>query len=177
MKELALALFDSGIVQFGYFHRADGAAPMHFDVWMFASYPTVLKSIVARAVGCLELGSQEARVCCALDTLPIAVLLGQHGRFPIVFSPQKESEKPQTFIGAYDIGHPTQLLWSWPKSKRDPAWHDQMQRVGLHLAQVCYLLGDSNAVLNITDVLDVLVSEGRIQPVQAESCLHWYYSR
>lgn len=176
MRTLALALFDSGIVQFGQFHTEQSAAPMRFDVGMLASYPVALSLLAERVAASLQL-PDEARLCCALDTLPAAVLIGQIKQIPIVYSPQREDEPPQAFIGAYDIGHPATLLWSWPPSLREVAWAAQMERVGLQLANEQHLLGDHRAALDITELLDVLVSEKRIRPVQAETCLHWYHTK
>jgi hypothetical protein len=171
--DLALALFDSGIVQFGQFMTSSGAAPMRLDFAMLASYAKVNSLLAQACIQHLQLDSDEVRLCCALDTLPVGLVIGQILERPIIYTASREHELPREFIGAYDVGHPTVLLWSWPKSLCSDEWKHQMSQVGLQFHRNLYIVGGRDSALPIDYLLDCLVTADRIRPVQAEACLHW----
>lgn len=172
-RDLALGLFDCGIVQFGRFTTEAGAVPMRFDLLMLPSYPAVMRMLAEACAQRIEL-ADEGRLCCALNTLALGVVLGQMLSEPILYTPSFEHEPPLTFIGAYDIGHPALLLWSWPISEMGEAWAEKMRQVGLMLERRLCLIGDEDSALPLEALLEHLVAAKRIWPVQAETCLHWY---
>lgn len=172
-RDLALGLFDYGIVQFGRFTTETGAAPMRFDLLMLPSYHAVVRMLAEACSQRVQL-ADEGRLCCTLNTLALGVVVGQMLREPILYTPSLEQEPPRTFIGAYDSGHPALLLWSWPISEMGEAWAEKMRQVGLVLERRLCLIGDEDSVLPLEVLLEHLVAAKRILPVQAETCLHWY---
>jgi hypothetical protein len=172
-RDLALGLFDCGIVQFGRFTAANGAVPMHFDALMLPSYPAVVRMLGEACAQRVQM-VDDGRLCCALNTLALGIVVGQILNQPILYTPSLEHEPPRTFIGAYDIGHPALLLWSWPLSTMAETWAEKMQQVGLVLERQLFLVGDEESVLPLAVLLEHLVAARRILPVQAETCLHWY---
>ncbi len=172
-RDLALGLFDCGIVQFGRFASPSGAAPMHFDLLMLPSYPSVVSRLAEACAQRVQM-AHEGRLCCAMNTLALGVVVGQMINQPILYTLSLEHESPRTFIGAYDIGHPALLLWSWLLSPMSAAWAEQMRQVGLTLERRLILIGEEDSVLPLTVLLEHLVAAKRILPVQAETCLHWY---
>lgn len=173
-QTLAAELFDCGIVQFGQFATADGTAPVRFDLLMLPSYPSALNLLARACVGRIQL-AKDGRLCCALNTFALGVAIGQIMGQPLVYTTSFEHETPHTFIGAYDIGHPALLLWSWEQSILKPIWAERMREVGLVLERQMILVGDETSILPFSALLDALVNAGRIRPVQAETCLHWYH--
>lgn len=172
-RDLALGLFDCGIVQFGRFTTETGAAPMRFDLLMLPSYPAVARMLAETCAQQVQL-ADEGRLCCTLNTLALGVVVGQMLNEPILYTPSLEHEPPRTFIGAYDIGHPALLMWSWPISEMSEAWSEKMRQVGLVLERRLFIIGDEHSVLPLEFMLAQLVAAKRILPVQADTCLHWY---
>jgi len=171
---LALTLFDSGIVQFGQFASPNGIAPMRLDLVMLASYAAANNLLAQACARHLQLDNDTYRLCCSLDTLPVGLMIGQILQQPVIYTPSREYEARREFIGAYDIGHPTVLLWSWTKQLCPDEWKEQMSRVGLQLCQVLYIVGGQNSVLPLCNLLNCLVAADRIKPPQAAACLRWF---
>jgi hypothetical protein len=172
-RDLALGLFDCGIMQFGRFASPSGAAPIRFDPLMLPSYPAVVRVFAEACAQRIQMADGD-RLCCTLNTLPLGIVVGQMTNQPILYTPSLEHEPLRTFIGAYDIGHPALVLWSWSLSEMGAAWAEQMRQVGLVLERRLVLVGDEDSVLPLTVLLEHLVAAKRILPVQADTCLHWY---
>ncbi len=172
-QTLAAELFDCGIVQFGQFATANGIEPVRFDSLMLPSYPSALNLLARACTEQIQL-AKDGRLCCALNTFALGVAIGQIMGQPLVYTNSFEHETPRAFIGAYDIGHPALLLWSWGASILKPIWTERMQEVGLVLERQVILIGDETSILPFSSLLEALVTTGRIRPVQAETCLHWY---
>ncbi len=142
-EELALALAEAGLIQFGRFQHADGAIwPVALHLRWLPSYPALLHQA---AVALAPLLAQVAadRILTTRDAIPLGVALSLHTGMPMTYPRDRGRDLPEAYAieGAYDVGHPTVLL---ADVLLDPAQADTItalaRRVGLDVGAVLAVL-------------------------------------
>lgn len=188
--DLAQALAGAGLIQFGRFAQPDGVWwPVALHLGWLPSYPDLLRQ-TARALAPLLDGLPADRVLAGPGALPVAVALGLETGMPVVYMAHGPREDPPAFAieGAYDVGHPTALLFDvlW-----DPAEATTIaavaRRVGLEVHTVIGVIDpglgarealeasgwDVRAALALPAALPALEAAGALPPVMRASVQAW----
>ncbi|MGQ9887731.1 MAG: hypothetical protein ACUVSX_04490 [Aggregatilineales bacterium] len=102
--DLGNDLVRAGLVQFGWY--TPNGQPYRLHLSMLPSYPDILRQAAAQLAQAVR-GAD--RLLAAADSIPLGVAVSLHTRIPLVYI-QQGSSVAHTFVGAYDIGHPTVLI-------------------------------------------------------------------
>jgi len=176
-RDLIHALFDNGILQLGRFHTAnDVPEPIRLDLALLPSYPGVAGLLAERCAAHVQ-PEGDLRLCCALELMSVGILVSDRLCIPLVYTPQREQESPTAFIGAYDIGHPTILLWSAQWKPPVGGWSAQMEHVGLHRGHTLYVVGDEGSVISAAELLETLAASRRLTSHAANLAGLWIEER
>ena len=175
IEQLTLDLFDYGILQFGRFADENEIIPINISLGLLASYPKLLNDLaglVAKQVFPVE----KYRLVSPLSSLVVALLVSQKINVPLVFERQVTKSAVSDFVGAYDIGHPTCVIWSTEWSKRQDHFMKRGISVGLHIERMIYIVGRTNTpnvILPLDTMLEILVAHHRIRVVHQANILDW----
>lgn len=181
MHNLIPMLLDAGLVQFGWFPRDGGIAPVQFHFDMLASYPDVLH----RAADLLAEALQPAeRLLCSPEALPLSVGLALTSGIPLVYSQGSDRDAVHDLVGAYDIGHPTVFVSLIAPCSRDTRLIASARRVGLDVQRAVSLLAlkaetdvPTHSLFRLDEMVDTLVEQGRLPKGQADAVHQWLQAR
>ena len=189
--ELVLALADMGAVQFGEFTLASGkSSPIYIDLRLLASHPAALR-MVARAYARLlrqsvlsaEAGDRLAAIPYA--ALPIGTAVALELDLPLIY-PRKEAKgygRGRQVEGEFEPGERAIVLDDLITTGGSKlAAIEPLEAAGLKVKDVVVLIDREqggrdeleavgyrlHAVLRLSDMLAVLVSEGRITAQQKD---------
>jgi uridine monophosphate synthetase len=189
--ELVLALADIGAIQFGEFTLASGkSSPIYIDLRLLASHPDALR-MVARAYARLlrqsvlstEVGQRLAAIPYA--ALPIGTAVALELDLPLIY-PRKEAKGhglTRQVEGQFEPGERAIVLDDLITTGGSKlAAIEPLEAAGLQVKDVVVLIDREqggrdeleeagyrlHAVLGLSHMLDVLVSEGRITQQQRD---------
>lgn len=174
-------LFDSGLLQFGRFAVPGGVRPFQHHLAMLASYPALLGRV---AQGLADSLGGVDRLLCNRDCTPLGVAVALETGLPMVIGQGDGADGARDFVGAYDIGHPAALI-AHQTGEVSAAMIHHAGRFGLDVRQIASVLNGGDAalsipafsLLNLTDVVNVLLNEGRIPGPLAVTALQWLEER
>jgi orotate phosphoribosyltransferase len=143
MSDLALALAQAGLIQFGHFVQPDGSIwPVAVHLRWLPSYPALLRDVAAVLAALLD-GLEADRLVTTVEAIPLGTALSLHCDLPMVYPYGAVRDYTAAFAieGAYDVGHPTVLL---SDVLIDPAQAETItalaRRVGLEVCSVLAVL-------------------------------------
>ncbi|MFN8377150.1 MAG: hypothetical protein U0452_00625 [Anaerolineae bacterium] len=176
-RVLILDLFDAGLLQFGRFLTRDGVRPFQHHMNMLASYPNLLRRV---AHGLAGQGAEVDRLLCNQDCIPLSVAMSLETGVPLVVGRGGVGDGARDFVGAYDIGHPAALVVHG-QGDVNALLVQHAGRFGLDVRWVLAVLDDepkvievpTHALLDLGNVVDVLIEEGRIPGPLGAAVLDW----
>jgi hypothetical protein len=171
---LANLLLNAGLLQFGRFAHDGGWKPYQLNLELLPSYPDILGHIVdssAPLVGSVD------HLLCPLTALPFGVALSQQTGVPLVYG------RDEDIVGAYDIGHPALLIANDLSKVADlERLIARARRVGLETRRALVIINEAGnslngveveALLDLSEVIQALMQEGRLPAGQGRAVLDW----
>lgn len=176
-RDLALNLFDAGLLQFGRFAASGGTRPFQHHFGMLASYPVLLQQ-VAQGIAARLKGVD--RLLCGADCIPLGVAVSLETRLPLVIGRGGGAGGASDLVGAYDIGHPAGLIAHQPGDV-SAMLVQHAGRFGLDVREVATILDGASeplstasfALLSLPAVVGLLKDEARIPEPLATVVLDW----
>jgi uridine monophosphate synthetase len=189
--ELVLALADIGAIQFGEFTLASGKrSPIYIDLRLVASHPAILR-LVARAyagllrASVLSTGAGQRLAAIPYAALPIGTAVALELGLPLIY-PRKETKGyglARQIEGEFEPGERAIVLDDLITTGGSKlAAIEPLEMAGLEVKDVVVLIDREqggrdeleaagyrlHAVLRLSDMLEVLVREGRITGQQKD---------
>jgi len=183
MKELIVGLYEIGCFQFGEFVLTSGQkSPYYIDLRKIVSYPDVFRRVVNQYIDRLKgIGGFDVVVGIETGSIPIAAAISYELRVPMVYVRKKRKEVGRGKLIEGDIVEGSRAViiedvvtTGGSIARAVEAVRNAGGKVEYAFAFIDRLQGgkerlggigvDLIAILNIVDVFEVLLEEGRISP-------------
>jgi hypothetical protein len=151
MHEFEELLFKYGLIQFGRFANPDGTTqPFKLNLDWLSSYPGALEAAAKEITYGIDLHNIKVeRILCPFDTLPLATLVSQKTKIPLVYSRGRGEPPVVDLVGAYDINHPTLFLVNaYLSNQSHTSLLKNADRVGLKTKHAYALVDAGNPTMN-----------------------------
>ncbi len=187
---LALALAQQGLIQFGRFAQDDGAIwPVAVRLLWLPSCPVLLRDTAA-ALRSLVRELDADRLLTTVDAIPLGTALALSTEIPMTYPYGEVRDYTAAYAieGAYDVGHPTVLL---ADVLIDAAQAEQItalaRRVGLDVHTVLAVLDIGlgarerlealgygvRTVFTLREMLPVLEARDLLPPIMRQTVTTW----
>jgi hypothetical protein len=177
MHDLAAALFEAGLIQFGWFENDQRPFRLEFD--FLPAYPQLLRTLADHIRLLLDVQLPE-RIVASPEALPLGVALSLDTDLPLVYS--RSGGGGFDLIGAYNTGSTAVLLTTAVSSETERLL-SKCREVGLRMQSGIALIEVTkraksepfpvHALLSLEEVVQSLRSEGYLPPGQAMAVLEW----
>jgi hypothetical protein len=178
-------LWNTGILQFGYFVTDDKVTPVRFCPEYLPAYPQLLDSVTQSALTRLDI-SQFDHLLVMSDSVPLGVACSLQTKLSLVYSQGRGEAAVYDLVGSYNSGHMSALLVNWIEDKKSiEKFISNARSVGLETQVIVTLLevhpvdqlaGISvRSVFRLVDFVQELLTVGRLS--EAQAVLKWINER
>jgi uridine monophosphate synthetase len=191
VRELSLALYEAGCVQFGQFKLKSGLlSPIYIDLRVLVSHPSLLQLVGQALAECAPEYPCDVLAAIPYAALPIGVAVSLAMNAPLVY-PRKEVKNygtERSVEGAFNLGQ-TALLIDDIITKG----HSKLEAIapleaaGLVIKDILVLVDREqggveelaargyavHAVLTLTQILDALVEAGKLTTARCAEVKAW----
>jgi hypothetical protein len=178
MDSIPLALFEAGLVLFGWFESDQ--RPFRFEFDYLPAYPELLQALSHQTQSILDFGPSVERIVSSPEALPLGLALSLETGLPLVYS--RSRGDTLDLIGAYNTGSTAALLTT-ANSNVTNKLLSRCREVGLEMqfgiALVEIEKGAKSEVfpirtlLSLDDIVQHLCSTGYVSPGQAAAVQDW----
>jgi hypothetical protein len=175
---MPLALFEAGIVLFGWFDSDQRPFRWVFDY--LPAYPELLQALAQQMRTSLDSRPSIERIVASQDALPLGIALSLETGLPLVYARGRGDRFD--LIGAYNTGSTAALLTIAISTETDKLL-SRCREVGLELQFVIALIENTkrtkivlypvHTLLSFNDVVQALCAEGYVPPGQAKAVQEW----
>jgi hypothetical protein len=180
-------LWDTGILQFGYFVSGDKVAPVRFCSEYLPAYPQLLATVTELALAQLDVSEVDHLIVMA-DSIPLGVACSLQTDLSLVYSRGRGEAPVYDLVGSYNSGHMSALLVNWIEDQSNvEKFILNARSVGLETESILTLFevrpvdqlaGISvRSVFRLVDFVQELLTAGRLSDGQAQSVLKWINER
>lgn len=176
-------LWDTGILQFGYFISGEKIAPVRFCPEYLPAYPQLLAVIANQVV--VHLNTLEVdHLIVTADSVPLGVACSLQTDLSLVYSRGRGDAAVYDLVGSYNSGHMSTLLINCVDHKDkiekfiSNAWSVGLETQSivtlLELQPINQLAGiPVQSIFRLADFVHELANAGRLSEAQAETVIKW----
>ena len=176
-------MWNTGIIQFGYFVNNDEIAPFRFCPEYLPAYPQLLAEVAKLALCQLDILEIDHLIATA-DSVPLGVACSLQSGLSLAYSRGKGDVTIYDLVGSYNSGHMSTLIVN---CLEDPMIIQKFvanaRSVGLETLSIVTLLEmrpfdqlaniPVRSVFRLVDIALELVTAGRLSEGQSQAVLKW----
>ncbi len=180
-------MWDTGIIQFGYFVNSDEVLPVRFCPEYLPAYPQLLAEVAKLALSQLAL-SEIDHLIATVDSVPLGVACSLQSGLSLAYSRGRGESPVYDLVGAYNSGHMSALIVNCIEDAPSVEKFVMNARsVGLETLSIITLLEmrpidqlaeiHVRSVFRLADIVQELVAAGRLSEGQSQTVLKWISER
>lgn len=180
-------LWNTGILQFGYFVSDEEVAPVRFCPDYLPAYPHLLAEVAQLALPHLDVSEIDHLIVTA-NSVPLGVALSLQTGLSLVYSRGRGEAAVYDLVGSYNSGHISALVVNHIEDVAAfKKFMSNARSLGLETRKIVTLLemkpiGELagipvSSVFRLSNIVQALLSAGRLSDGQAQAVLKWVESR
>ncbi|MBA3870137.1 MAG: hypothetical protein H0X30_13415 [Anaerolineae bacterium] len=180
-------LLDTGILQFGYFVIDNKVAPVRFCPEYLPAYPDLLTHL-GKLTAPEFAASEVDHLIATADSVPLGLVCSLQTGLSMVYSRGRGESAVYDLVGSYNTGHMSALLMNSVEDEvATQKFISNARSVGLETRIIVTLvemrhidqLADIpvRSVFRLIDIIQTLITVGRLSEGQAQAVLKWINAR
>jgi len=176
-------LWNTGILQFGYFVKDEGVSPVRFCPEYLPAYPQLLIELAQQTLSQLNFSEIDYLLVTA-DSVPLGVACSLETGLSIVYSRGRGEPVVYDLVVSYNSGHTTTLLTNCINNVATlETFISTARSVGLETHSIVSLLDMKTidelagipvrSVFRLVDVVQELLAIGRLTDGQTQAVMKW----
>ncbi len=176
-------LWNTGILQFGYFVSGDKVTPVRFCPEYLPAYPQLLAEVAKLVLLQFDV-SEVDHLIATVDSVPLGVACSLQTGLSMVYSRGRGEAAVYDLVGSYNSGHMSVLLMNCVEdlasveqfiaNARSVGLQTQSIVTLLEMRPVNQLAGVAvRSVFRLVDIVQELLTAGRLSDGQAQAVLKW----
>ena len=180
-------MWETGIIQFGYFVDGDAVVPVRFCPEYLPAYPRLLSEVAKLMLAQLDV-SEIDHVIAPPNSVPLGVACSLQSGFSLAYSRGRGEAAVYDLVGSYNSGHMSALIVNCIEDFAPiEKFVIDARIVGLETLWIVSLLEmrpinqlakiPIRSVFRLVDIAQELVAAGRLPEGQSQAVLNWISER
>ncbi len=176
-------LWDTGILQFGYFVVDAKTVPVRFCLEYLPAYPQLLSVIAQMTLAQIDLSTVDHLIVAA-DSVPLGVACALQSELSLVYSRGRSEPAVYDLVGSYNSGHKGALLINGVEDEITiEKFVSNARSVGLEVPSIVSVLElkpyaqlagiPVRRVFRLADLVKELLNAKRLSEEQTQAVMKW----